>query len=25
VDLGHALGVWRPLHYQCEVDDPPEW
>jgi hypothetical protein len=24
-DLGHALGVWQPLHRECEVDDPPEW
>jgi hypothetical protein len=23
-DLGHALGVWRPLHHACEADDPPE-
>src|SRR5262245_45495696 len=24
-DLGHALGVWRPLHHGCEADDPTEW
>src|SRR5215469_11441342 len=24
-DLGHALGVWRPLHHGCEVDNPTEW
>ena len=24
-DLGHALGVWRPLHHGCEVGDPTEW
>jgi hypothetical protein len=24
-DLGHALGVWRPLHHGCEAEDPTEW
>jgi hypothetical protein len=24
-DLGHALGVWRPLHRDCEMTDPVEW
>jgi hypothetical protein len=24
-DLGHALGVWQPLHHACEAEDPPEW
>jgi hypothetical protein len=24
-DVGHALSVWRPLHHQCDVEDPPEW
>ena len=24
-DLGHALGVWRPLHHGCEVENPAEW
>jgi hypothetical protein len=23
-DLGHALGVWRPLHHGCEEQDRPD-
>jgi hypothetical protein len=23
--VGHALGIWQPLHRECEPVDPAEW